>query len=165
MTSPSTETVTFLIRPMRETDTAFLFSSFLKSFRESDFTDGIGNDSFYSTAKVEWARVLERFSVAVAHPEGNEDEIAGWLAWRGYAIGYVYVKHEPWRRMGVCRQLLTHAGFLTPEGSPRPSLLAIALYGSSRMLHLARSKGMRVELAAHVEALRLLSGKPDEGVR
>jgi GNAT superfamily N-acetyltransferase len=143
--------VTFRTRKMRNSDSAFLYSSFLRSYRQSDYTAGIPNDVFFDVFKQEFAAVLNLFNVLVAHPEEDEDEIAGFIAWTGRTVAWLYVKKTPWRRMGLGRQLLTEAGFLPGEEFN-------ALFGSPWALRRARSHGYKVTLCPHVEAVRLLLG-------
>lgn len=143
--------VRFLTRPLRATDHPFTYSAFLKSYRESDYTDGIPNAVFFDVHKQEWCSVLELFDVLVAHPEGDEDEIAGFIAYTGRTVAWIYVKKTPWRRMGVARLLLDAAGFL-------PGRPLTALFGSSWALSRARAAGYPVSLVPHVEAVRLLLG-------
>lgn len=143
--------VRFLVRSLREADHPFLYSSFLKSYRESDYTDGIPNTLFFDVHKQEFQAVLALFDVRVAHPEGDEDEIAGWIAYKDRTVAYVYVKHRPWRRLGVATLLMREAGF-------QPGREVKALWGSSWALSNARAAGYRVSLVPHVEAIRLLLG-------
>lgn len=143
--------IRFLTRPLRATDHPFTYSAFLKSYRESDYTAGIPNDVFFDVHKQEWCSILGLFDVLVAHPEGDEDEIAGFIVFKGRTVAWIYTKKTPWRRMGVARQLLEAAGFL--PGRPLQ-----ALFGSSWALSRARAAGYQVSLAPHVEAVRLLLG-------
>jgi hypothetical protein len=148
---PEVQEVKFLVRPFRGSDGPFTYSSFLRSYRESDYTDGIPNTLFFDVHKQEWAAVLALFTVIVAHPEGDEDEIAGFIAFKERTVAWIYVKHTPWRRMGVATLLMREAGFL-------PGREVKALFGSSWALSNARAAGYRVSLAPHVEAVRLLLG-------
>lgn len=143
--------VRFLTRPLRDSDHPFTYSAFLKSYRESDYTDGIPNTEFFEVHKQAWAAILARWTVLIAHPEGDEDEIAGFIAFKGRTVAWLYVKKTPWRRMGVARLLLEAAGFL--PGRPLQ-----ALFGSSWAMSRARAAGYPVTLAPHVEAVRLLLG-------
>lgn len=141
--------VVFATRPMRESDSAYLYANFLRPYRESDYTEGIPNAPFFDYHKQEWAIVLKRFNVLIAHPEGSDDEIAGFIAWSGRCVAWLYTTKTPWRGMGVATRLLNEAGF--GDGEPFH-----ALYGSSWALSRARSHGYRVTLAPHCEALMLL---------
>lgn len=155
--SPDPERVVFATRAMRATDEAFLYSAFLSWLRESDYSDGIPNTEFYAHYKAEWAQVLAHFTVLVAHPEGAEDEIAGFIAYQGRTLALIYVKKTPWRHMGVAQMLLRRSGFSLSEPMDKIHLVR-ALYGSSRGLQWLRAMGYRVELCPHVMAVRALMG-------
>jgi len=139
---------TFVIRPARASDSAFLFSSFLDSYRESDETNGIPNRIFYEVFKLEFAAILSSFDVLVAHPEGDDDEIAGWLAKSGRVVGWIYVKKTPWRHCGVARQLWNAANM---------GIEASAIYGASWALKLAKLKGLRISMLPHGKVVRMLT--------
>ncbi len=148
---PSSEAVRFAVRPMRASDHPRLYSDFLRSYRESDHTECIPNTPFFDVHKQEFAAVLALFTVLVAHPEGEDDEIAGWMAHKGRTVAWIYVKKVPWRGMGVCRLLMEEAGFL-------PGRPLAALYASSWALRRARHAGYPVTMCSHGEAMRLLWG-------
>jgi hypothetical protein len=150
-TEASSDVVELLARPMRASDEAFVYSNVLRWYRESDHAAGIPNDVFFQVFKAQIAAVLLHFTVIVAHPKGNEDEIAGVLAHKGTTVGFLYVKKDPWRQMGVATFLANAAGLKKTEP-------VWALYGSSRSLALARSKGWNVRLVPATQAIRLLLG-------
>lgn len=150
MTAAPAEKVNFVTRTMREGDRPFLFSSFLKSFRESDQSEGIASAQFFLVFKAQFEMVLNAFSVLVAHPEADDDEIAGWIAYSRNVVAWLYVKKIPWRHCGVARHLMTAAHIGTNVR---------ALYGSRWALALAKSKGLRVEPVSFVEGARLLLGR------
>lgn len=135
----------FELRPARPSDESFVFSSFLRSYRESDVASGIPNGRYFAVMKPLWQRVVDSFTVLVAHPAGQPDEIAGWIAYSGNVIAWIYVKHTPWRRLGVARRLLDHAHW------PRR-----CLFGSDRMLHLAHAKGYRVDYLSFAQGTWML---------
>jgi hypothetical protein len=147
------EPVRFLTRPLRESDHPCLYSDFLRSYRESDHTDGIPNTAFFEVHKQEWAAVLALFTVLVAHPETDDDEIAGWIAFKNRTVAWIYTKKVPWRGVGVARLLMDAAGFL-------PGRPLSALFASSWALRRARHAGYPVTMVSHGEATRLLLGVP-----
>lgn len=153
--------VTFVTRPLRESDHPFTYANFLKPYRESDYTTGIPNGAFFDAHKPVWTTILALFDVLVAHPEGDEDEIAGFIAFKGNCIAWIYVKKTPWRRMGVARLLLEKAGFAPSQNTAwadRTRTDIKAMFGSSWAMARARAAGYAVSLLPHVEAVRLLSG-------
>jgi GNAT superfamily N-acetyltransferase len=140
-----------MVRPLREADHAFTYSAFLRSYRESDHADGIPNTAFFDRYKLEWAAVLALFTVLIAHPESDDDEIAGFVAFKGRTIAWLYVKKHPWRGIGVGRLLMEAAGFA-------PGRPLWALYGASWALRHARAAGYPVAMVPHGEAVRMLLG-------
>lgn len=150
-TEASSDEVVFATRPMRPSDEALLFNSFLRDLHGSDYVRGIPDDLFYDVFKREWATVLASFTTLVAHPEGSEEEIAGYIVYRRNVVAGLYVKLKPWRGFGVARRLLAEAGFRKGER-------VWLMYGSSRALADARARGWNVAALAHAKAMRLLLG-------
>lgn len=151
MTADASSEVRFTVRPMRAEDEAFVSGGFIRWYRESDHTRGIRNTEFFRIFKEQWAAVLEHFTVLVAHAEGDENELAGFIAFRGHTVAAIYVKKDPWRKCGAARLLLAEAGF----DKSRDVWL---LYGEPRAMETARSKGWRVNLVPATQAIRLLLG-------
>lgn len=155
MTAAPSPEVRFAIRPMRSEDEDFVCANFLNSYRWSDHAQGIPNSEFYGHFRAEWATVLQRGSVLIAHPEGDEDEIAGFLTFirrpMDVVVCWAYTKKIPWRGCGVARLLLESAGV-------RPGRGAWALYASSWALSRFRASGYLFSMLPHTEAVRLLLG-------
>lgn len=158
MTAEPASDVTFAVRPMRAEDEAFVYGSFLKEYRKSDHTAGIPNGTFFQIMKHQWSLVLQHFTVLVAHPEGSEDEVAGFIVFHVSSdprpvrtVAWVTVKHHPWGRLGVAKLLAEKAGLKKTETT-------WVLYASSRLMARARAKGWRVELVPAMQANRLLLG-------
>lgn len=151
-TASADDSVSFSVRPLRSGDEAFTYSSFLSWCRESEASAGIFDRNFYPVMKDQWASVLRTFDVLVAHPRGDEEEIAGYLAHKAGVIAFVYVKRSPWRQMGVATLLLREAGF--DKGRP-----VAAMFASQRSLELARAKGWNITvLPGALQAVRALLG-------
>jgi len=154
VTADASSEVRFLTRPMRASDESFTYATFLHWIREADTTEGIFDKNLFPIMKAQWAAVLRDFDVLVAHPEGDEEEIGGYLAHKAGVIGFVYVKRDPWRRLGVANLLLKTAGF-------RKSLPVAALFASSRALALAESRGWKVTaLPGAALAVKSMLGLP-----
>jgi hypothetical protein len=151
MSNEQQDAPVFVCRQLRESDEAFTYSAFLRWYRDSDHSTDIPGEQFFQIFKAQWSAVIQHFRVLVAHPEGSEDEIAGFIAHKGTTVAFVYTKKEPWRRLGVATFLANAAGLKKAE-------TVWALYGSSRSLALARSKGWNVRLVPATQAIRLLLG-------
>lgn len=152
MTAPAPQAVRFVTREAVETDHPFIYQTFLRTLRKSDQSEGIASPQFFSTFKAQFSMVLNAFTVLIAHPEADTDEIAGWLAFKHDVVGWIYVKKYPWGRTGCARHLFA-AARLDTRGSIR------ALYGSRWAFALARSKGLTVKPVSFVEGTRLLLGR------
>jgi hypothetical protein len=150
VTAAPAPTISFLVRPDRETDRALIYSSFLHSMRDEDPFSGIGNDVFYETMKGACSAMLASFTTLIAHPEDDPDEIAGYLIFKADTIGFLYTKKDPWRRLGAARKLL-EASRLSARATLR------ILFPTSKGMKLARLKGIEARACRHVEALALLA--------
>lgn len=101
------EQITF--RQPSETDLPFIFSSWLKSFRNSNFAKNISNDTYYP----EHHRIIEDIfkisTVLLACDKSNVENIYGYIVAAKldnmFTIHYVYVKHT-YRRMGLAGLLI-----------------------------------------------------------
>ena len=143
----------FAIRAFRETDYPFVRSSFLEWLHETEHFRRMAYGPFKAFLGPILDSLLDSWEVLVCHPEGDEDEIAGWVLFsqEEQAIGFVYTKKDPWRKMGVARRLLEATG-IPIDRQVR------ALFWSKRARLLARIKGIRIEPISYVDGLRIFSG-------
>jgi GNAT superfamily N-acetyltransferase len=109
------------IRPAEEGDTALLFNSWLRSYRDSPRVNGTPSALYYRYHHPLVTRVLARpeSSVLCAVDPRKPDRIHGWLCfeWAGsvLVVHYLYVK-QIWRRKGIARLLAETAGL--ERGTP-----------------------------------------------
>jgi ribosomal protein S18 acetylase RimI-like enzyme len=100
------------IRPATERDLPFIFSSWLRSYRnESKFARNISSSVFYEWHHKVIERFFERDRVAlIAHAPGEPEVILGYLCAEssGNIIQYIYVK-KAFRKMGIAKKLYEHA--------------------------------------------------------
>lgn len=111
-----------LIRANKPEDIAFIFDSYLKSWRLSKFAGTVPNHLYFETQRQLLEGLLGRGAkVSVAYPEGHEDAILGWICYEekeGKAvIHYVYIK-DSYAGLGVADQLVESVpgakpGFIT----------------------------------------------------
>lgn len=141
----------FRIRERLLTDEPFCYNSFLRTMRDEVPFAGIGNDAFYGTLSRAMDQMLASFRTLVAHPEGEEDEIAGYILARGNALGFLYVKREPWRRQGVARLLWEAAGLHKAE-------TVQVLFPVARAMAVAVQNRLPVRPCSHVRAMALIAG-------
>lgn len=105
----------FSLRPYQPTDEAFLFNSWLKSYRNSDFARALRNDIFYSMHHLVIERILQRptTQVLIACDPTAPDVVYGYLV--AERVGgppiyhFLYVK-AAFRRAGIAKALLEATG-------------------------------------------------------
>ncbi len=134
----------FDLRPGTEADHRLIFSATAKSLRSSPLYADLPPDQYTQVMNGVVGRMLvEPWEVAVAHPTGYPDEIAGFVLHRQTeqgkpVIGVTYVK-SAYRRMGIGRQLLEHATKNNPD--------FVVVLAQPRMLNVARDHGLRPQLS------------------
>lgn len=104
-----TELPEVVFREARDSDTAFLISSWLRSFAASKLALMADSDAYFQGYKLLVEAALSRSRVLVACQKADPDAIVGWVAVEPGDVPrlhYVYVKH-PFRRFGVARRLLS----------------------------------------------------------
>ena len=97
------------IRPANASDIGFIFNSWLKSFRNSDFAINISNEIYYAEHHKVIESLLKNYNVLVAVNSDDLNQIYGFIC-GGHTeniltIHYVYVKHT-FRKMGIGELLL-----------------------------------------------------------
>lgn len=109
----TTERVAVKVRPMRQSDLAWILSSWLGSYHHnarSTVVQSMPSGEF----KQRWHRVAEaliaRSSVLVACADPDDNLICGWLCSEPGVLHYVHVK-QCFQRFGIARTLLEAAGF------------------------------------------------------
>ena len=101
------------LRLATQDDVPFIFSSWLKSYRNSNTTRHIPNEIYYTNHHVVIEKIIAENKVLVACSESDDDQIFGYVVTGDYEgffmIHYVYVKHS-FRSMGIGRALLNATG-------------------------------------------------------
>ena len=112
-------TAAFDLRPFDADDTAFMFKTWLRSYRYAPPSRGIGNDDFYTGHHAVIERILDRPStrIVVACLPESPTVILGYAVADGNVLHYVLTK-ENFRRFGVGSALLSALEF---DGPPRLS--------------------------------------------
>lgn len=102
-----------VLRPANSEDIGFLFNSWLKSFRNSDFAKKIANEIYYSEHHKIIEKLFAHYDVVVACNENDLAQIYGFMCAGDteniLTIHYIYVKHT-FRRMGIAKSLLKSIG-------------------------------------------------------
>lgn len=94
-------------RGIKDTDMNFIYNSWLKSYRQSDFAKKVPNDVYYTYQKAKIDRVMDVSSILIIHAKDQPDHILGYIvaSEEPYTcIHYVYVKY-PYRKLGIAKQL------------------------------------------------------------
>ena len=102
------------MRPANEGDVGFIFNSWLKSFRNSEFPNSITNEIYFSEHHKVIERIFKFYDVIIACNDSDPSQIYGFMC-AGYTdnvftLHYVYVKHT-FRRMGIAKALATSFNF------------------------------------------------------
>ena len=104
----------YAIREYRDDDEAFIYNSWLKSFRGAHFSGVLPSDLYYEAYRTLIDRILfdDRTSIAVCHNIENENQIFGYavaadLGEHQPVLHYIYVK-DPFRRAGIMKELVRH---------------------------------------------------------
>lgn len=114
--------INFELRGFETEDLNFIYSSWLKSHRDSQFAKNVPSDLYYHYQKDLIDRILERSQVLVAVNPDLPSQIFGWSVGeqRGniHILHYVYVKY-PYRKLGIAKAL---AGPFVHANGGRPTL-------------------------------------------
>jgi hypothetical protein len=98
------------LRPANENDVGFIFNSWLKSFRKSNFAKNIDNTIYYENHHKLIEKLVKSNPVIVACDSKDETQLFGYICASNSSgilvIHYAYVKHS-FRNMGVCKLLLS----------------------------------------------------------
>lgn len=104
------------IRPLTEADVPFIFSSWLKSYRESQFGRGMARTFFFTEHHKVIERLLKTCEVFIACNDQDVADIFGYICGERtggvLVIHYIYVKHT-YRNLGIGKLLLncfSHTG-------------------------------------------------------
>ena len=101
------------LRPLIDEDHAFLFNSFLKSYRFSPFAEKITNTIYFEDHHKLIERIIENSKVLVACNPSDPSQLYGYILAGEeegvVVIHFVYVKHT-FRNMGIGKTLLDAVG-------------------------------------------------------
>ena len=99
------------IRSLKEEDESFIYSSWLKSYRNSDFASQVSNDIYYSSHKKIIEDLMNNNNVEfkiLCEPD-DEEHLYGYLAYEKLGainiVHFIYVKYN-YRKFGLAKQLM-----------------------------------------------------------
>ena len=100
------------IRPGTADDASFIFSSWLKSYRQSYFARTISNTIYFDQHHAVLRRLIKRCSTDIACNPEDPSQIYGYIVHESVTgipvVHYVYVK-QTFRNMGIGKALLEKA--------------------------------------------------------
>jgi hypothetical protein len=102
------------IRPVRDSDTAFITNSWKESYRWSPDARWVPNGPYFHEINKRVPELMKRGQVLVACNPVDDDHILGWICTEGETLHYVYVK-TPMRGAGYALALIKAAMGKIPE--------------------------------------------------
>jgi L-amino acid N-acyltransferase YncA len=114
---------TWVIRPAKEDDFAFILDSWLKSTRDEPWAGVVCNNMAMAVLQETVRQLMLRgMKVSVAVNPERDEQIVGWLASEPgrppeVIVHAIYVK-QPFRRMGTAKQLLATVGLSPSDPFP-----------------------------------------------
>jgi GNAT superfamily N-acetyltransferase len=112
-------------RDANDTDTGFLFNSWLRSYRSnSEWVRAIPAQIYFHNHKRVVAQLLKDAGVLIAANPDDPDQIFGYAVWqptigRVAVLHWVYVK-EPYRRLGIGTKLVATVRRLADHNDALP---------------------------------------------
>lgn len=107
------------IRNATEADVPFIFNSWLKSYRNSNFAKNVSNPVYFDFHHKVIEKILQRAQVLILCSPDDSTQVFGFLVNETVdsvpVVHYAYVKYA-FRGMGLCSMLLKHAGLSKQSG-------------------------------------------------
>ena len=99
-------------RPIKDSDKSFIYSSWLKSYRESDLAKHMVNSIYYDYHAKVIEAAMASSTIIIACNDQDEDQLYGYIVFQQIddvaLVHYTYVKF-PYRKFGIGRQLFEFA--------------------------------------------------------
>lgn len=109
-----TQKLPIRIRAATEEDVSFIFNSWLKSYRDSQFAKQITNTIYFAQQHKLIEKLLETCQVFVACNSTNPGDLYGYICFEKvdsiYVLHYIYVKHT-YRKLGIAKMLAYYTDF------------------------------------------------------
>lgn len=100
------------VRPALEADAAFIFNSWLKSFRDKGLAKPVCNEVYFSEQHKLVEKLLKRCTTVIACNPTDPASIYGWACFERvegtFVLHYAYVK-QPFRGLGLAKEILAEA--------------------------------------------------------
>jgi ribosomal protein S18 acetylase RimI-like enzyme len=112
--SSTIESLPIRIRKATEADVAFIFNSWLKSFRDSAFARSITDTIYFNEHHRVIEELLKNCEVFIACDEKDVSQIYGYICAEYiegiFCVHYVYVKHT-YRNLGIAKKLASQYNY------------------------------------------------------
>jgi len=100
----------FKLRPPTSEDTNFIFNSWLKSYRSSDFAKAQCNEVFFSNYKKIVNAIINRSMVTMICSKEDDNHLFGYAVFEhlpsdNLLLHYIYIKHT-YRKSGFAKHLI-----------------------------------------------------------
>lgn len=101
------------LRHTHAEDISFIFSSWLKSYRNSLHVKNISNTVYYGEHHKVLERIMKRSEAIIACDPKDQSQIFGYMVYEiitgVLVVHYAYVK-QSFRKLGIMNKMLEHAG-------------------------------------------------------
>ena len=93
------------VRAANQDDYPFIFASWLRSYKTSDFAKNIPPRTYFTWHHAIVEHLLKRSTVLIAHPTDSPNTIVGYMVHEKNVIHYCSVKKD-FRKLGVATRLI-----------------------------------------------------------
>lgn len=147
------------IRPAAESDVAFIFSSWLKSYRSSRFAQGITNTVFFGEHHKVIEELLKTSTVLIACNKNDSTDIYGYICAEiisnVFVVHYMYIKHT-YRLFGLAKVMMAQFGHSKDNAGmcthlTRSGEKVAAKYNLEYSPYIAQTKEYRDKAIAELE--------------
>ena len=102
--------ISFKLRPPKTEDSSFIYSSWLKSYRNSNYAKDQCNAVFFENHKKVINSILDKSMMVVVCSQEDDNHVFGYtiyeyLAGDNLLIHYTYIKHT-YRKMGIAKKMI-----------------------------------------------------------
>jgi hypothetical protein len=128
------------IRSATEADVPFIFNSWLKSYRSSNFCKAVSNPVYFEFQHKAIEKLLQRSQVFMLCSAEDESQVFGYIVCEEVEqipiLHYCYVKFA-FRNMGLCNMLLKHAKLDKSKGGfyTHDTHAATKVFGKSKFVY------------------------------
>jgi hypothetical protein len=98
------------IRDLNQNDESFIYSSWLRSYRNSPQMKTLSNDVYYSNHKRVVESLLKNSTVKILCSVEDPSHIFGFFSYSNNILHFLYVKYN-YRKMGLATHLFSECGF------------------------------------------------------